>query len=195
VLHECLPAGVYDRYWNEMDVLLKLPGKAHRKTVKDEFSIPKDSYTIGSGDGKSQGKDPAKMAGIVIDDQQAKKEGWWRPEFAIEGFVGVGYVFARPDTECSIRFETKSPQSGRFDVRLSYQPHSNHGPTIPVKVIAGAKTVTSKINMQKPAGEDGFASLGVFELKKDDVIAVELGTEDAGGAIYADAMQVLPLND
>ncbi|NND95813.1 MAG: FAD-dependent oxidoreductase, partial [Pirellulaceae bacterium] len=121
ILHNCTPRDVYAHYWDEMDKLLKLPGKAYRDSVHDEITIPEDALTIATGQGLSMGIDPAKLPGIVIDDSEAKKSAKWRPSISLEGFVGTNYLYARHYDNADIRFETKAPKTARFDIRIAYQ--------------------------------------------------------------------------
>jgi len=43
VERNCTPREVYERYWSEMETLLKLPGKARRKSIRDKQVAPGDT--------------------------------------------------------------------------------------------------------------------------------------------------------
>ena len=45
--------------------------------------------------------------------------------------------------------------------------------------------------MQKPAKTEAFTSLGTFALTKDESVTVKLSTENAGGNVHADAVQLI----
>ncbi|MDB4439850.1 FAD-dependent oxidoreductase, partial [Planctomicrobium sp.] len=77
VAHNCFPRDVYERYWPELDDLLKLPGKAYRTSVDVEFTIPDDALPLASEYGPAPGLDPKKLPGIVVDDREAKKSAGW----------------------------------------------------------------------------------------------------------------------
>ena len=62
---------------SELDELLKLPGKAHRRTVFDEIIVPDNGPPLAGAFGPMTGIDPAKLAGVVIDDKQATRTGKW----------------------------------------------------------------------------------------------------------------------
>ncbi len=94
VLHDCTPRDVYQRYWSEMDALLKLPGRAHRKTVDAEFEIPSNSLPLSSASGPPTGMDPAKLDGIVVDDTKAERSGAWTAGTGLKGYVGWSYLYA-----------------------------------------------------------------------------------------------------
>jgi hypothetical protein len=61
-------------------------------------------------------------------------------------------------------------------------------------VISSGGEKTLRIDMRKPAPlEHGFISLGKFDLRSGETVAVVVGSEDAGGTVHADAIQVLPV--
>lgn len=193
IKNDCLPYAVYERYWSQMDELLKLPGKAFRKTIQDAFVIPEDSLPLASSIGPPTGLDPSKLEGIVIDNRQAQAQGKWTSGEGLKGYVGYDYVYAAPKSGATIRFEWKADRAGPFEIRLSYQPHENRGNKVPVQVTAGSKTADFKINMkEKPTLPNQFVSLGVFTVEKDQTIAVTLTAGDAGGNVHADAVQIIP---
>jgi hypothetical protein len=195
VLHDCLPRQVYTHYWPEMDVLLKLPGKAHRKTVYDDFIIPADALPLAGAHGPMTGLDPAKLAGLVIDDKQATKTGKWIEGTGLQGFVGWNYVYAGANSSASIRFDAKVPQTGRYDILIAYQPHPNRGSQVPVSVLTNGKTNRFKVNMRLPPEATGFKSLGQFELKAGAPLSVVFSTENAGGYVHADAVQIVRVDE
>lgn len=196
ILKDCLPRGVYESHWSEMDKLMKLPGKARRSSVHDEIVIPADAMELASPNGpkkpvSNRGIDPAKLPGLIIDDVAAKRTGNWTEGTGLAGFVGSNYLYN--NGEGSVRFEFKAPNSGRHEIRLSYQPHENRGDRVPVHVDLGNGNLTkTRLNMQvKPPLKSGFISLGEFQLDAQQTVAVVLSTEDAGGHVHADAVQVI----
>ena len=68
-----------------------------------------------------------------------------------------------------------------FGVNIKYSVHS----------VEGEKT--TRINMREAAPlPDGFISLGEFNFKTGQAAAVVIATDDAGGTVHADAIQILP---
>lgn len=195
VANDCGPREVYTRFWSQMDELLKLPGKAHRDNVHAEFIIPDDALTLGGPDGPPTGLDPSKLEGVVLDDTKAKILGDWTEGTGLKGYVGWGYRYASANSGASIRFEGKAPATGRIQIRLAYQPHQNRGTTVPVSVNAGGKSVDVIVNMKTPPGDQGFISLGQFDLEQDDVITATISTKKSGGIVHADAIQLVRLQD
>ncbi len=194
VLRDCFPRDVYQRYWSDLDALLKLPGKAYRKNVHEDFIIPDDALPLASPRGPMEGLDPAKLPGLVLDDQQAVKTGKWTSGTGLKGFVGYGYLYAgsKPVSTCTWTF--KVPMSGKFDLRIAYQPHENRGSKVPVTVTSEDQTITTRVNMNRPPPlKNGFVSVARLKLRQGESLRVTISSEDAGGLAHADAVQLIPL--
>ena len=194
VLKNCDPRGVYESHWSEMDKLLKLPGKARRKTVHDEIEIPEDALPLAPAYGpttrsSNKGVPVNKLQGLVIDDVAASKTGNWTTGTGLAGFIGPHYLYG---TEGSIRYDFKLPTRGEFEVRLAYQPHENRGNKVRAVVEFDGKAETRLVNMREKAPlPNGFVSLTTINGKKDAPGSVTLLTEGAGGNVHADAVQIL----
>lgn len=193
VIHDCTPRDVYERYWNELDTLLKLPGKARRESVAAEIIVPSDSLPLADASGPPTGIDPAKLDGVVVDDTKAHRTGAWNAGTGLKGYIGWSYVYAANDSGATIRFDLAAPEAGKYELRLAYLQHENRGPRVPVTVqIAGGSPQLRTIDMTKaPPIEGAFVSLGQFEFNKGDKLSVTLATDDAGGYVHADAVQLL----
>jgi hypothetical protein len=192
-LQSCTPRDVYERYLDELNKLLGLPGKARRETVSSEIVIPKDIPPLAGAYGPPTGIDPAKLPGLVIDDLDAQKTGTWTEGTGLKGYVGYHYLYAGAGSKSTITFRFKADGAGPRDIRIAYQPHENRGDKVPVTLTTSAGTKSFKINMrEKPPIDDGFVSLGIFPLKAGEEVSVVIGTEGAGGNAHADAVHVLP---
>ena len=197
VLKECSPREVYSQHWDAMDALLKLPGKARRNTIEDEIVIPSDVMPLAESHGspkderpKHKGLDPRKLEGLVVDDAQAKATGNWTNSTTLAGFVGSNYRYASGDAE--IDFEFKAPATGRFEIRVAYQPHKNRGTHVPVKVQIGHRSEAITVDMTKsPTLKNGFISLGDYSMTKGEKGIVTIGTKGARGIVHADAVQIV----
>jgi FAD dependent oxidoreductase/Pyridine nucleotide-disulphide oxidoreductase len=209
VLHNCLPRDVYENYWDEMDELLKLPGKAYRKKVGDEFTIPDDALPSATSKGVIPNDLAKLLPGVVIDNLEAESTGDWTHGGGLKGFLGADYQYASPNSDASIRFKSKAPKAGRYQIRIAYQPHENRGKRVPVTVATDSKTTQYRVDMtvppQNPAATttpqtraslaaQQFYTLGEFTLVKDENITVMLTTEDAGGLVHADAVQIVAVS-
>ena len=188
----CSPREVYTNYLSELDKLLNLPGKARRATTTDEITIPKDILPLAGKFGPATGLDIAKLKGIVVDDKDAVRKGKWTVGTGLKGYVAYGYQYAGANSKSSMRFEVKVPKAGKYEIRIAYREHPNRGKTVPVKVIVEGTATESRVNMtQPPKLENGFHSLGVFEIGASKTAVVEISTKESSGTVHADAVQVL----
>lgn len=193
VLRDCSPRDVYAKHLPELKQLLQLPGQARRDSVSSEIVLPK-VIPPARPEGPPTGLDPEKLPGVVVDDTQAEKVGSWTHGEGLKGFVGYGYVYASPNSKASIRFTAKVEKTGRYEIRLAFQPHENRGTTVPVSWKSPSNEQQLKINMrQKPALDGGFVSLGETSLKAGESCVVTLTTENSGGIVHADAVQLVPV--
>jgi hypothetical protein len=207
VQHSCTPRDVYANYLDELKVLMNQPGQARRATVNDPINpsapLPYDANATGGrakshsrkGEGGAAGLDPKKLAGVVVDDNQAKLTGEWSTGASLSGYVGDGYRYTGASQAVSARFEFKVPAAGRYEVRFRYSAHENRCPAVTATVVSGDGERAVTLN-QTEAGtlEHGFASLGTFSFAPGTtgsvVIAAKAGAE---GNVAIDAIQVMPV--
>ena len=193
--HDCLPRDVFAQHWDKMEELLRLPGVARRSTVVDPIEIPSDALPLAGKYGPMTGITPETLPGIVIDDVDAEKEGTWTEGTGLSGYVGWHYLYASPDSGATIEFLTTTPAAGRFAVRAAYQPHANRGTHVRIDVTVGDQRQRVVIDMTKPAPDGGFVTLGTYNLQSETPIAVKFLTDDSGGIVHADAVQVMAVDD
>ena len=192
VLHDCSPRDVYEKHLPELLKLFELPGKARRETVKDEFVIPDDALDLAGPHGVAPGILPSKLAGVVVDDREAKKSGPWTAGTGLKGFIGWSYLYAGQNSGASIEFAVKVPAAGTYDLRVAYLAHENRGATVPVSVIIGDAVTSTHIDMrQAPPLPDNFISLGKFALQPGVPARIVLSAKGAGGNVHADAVQAI----
>ncbi|MBA4032343.1 MAG: NADH-dependent oxidoreductase [Planctomyces sp.] len=190
-LHDCQPRDVYESYWKEMDVLLNLPGKARRESISGDVVIPADAMSLPG----PPGLDPAKLDGVVIDNRDAKVTGNWTSGSGLNGYVGYEYLYAQQNTGAKIAYPWKAGEEGLVSFRLIYGPHENRGTKVPVTIRIGETSKVVTVDMTKtPTGKDGSYELGQFPVRKGEAVTVELGTENAGGFVHADAVQLVKIN-
>ncbi len=143
----------------------------------------------------STGIDPAALAGVVVDDQQAVFTGAWTASRSTPGYVHQGYRHdgdAR-DGRAAARFEADGLPTGRYEVRLAYTPHANRSTQARVVVRhAEGETVVVVDQRAVPPIDGVFKSLGVFAFDADTPAVVVLSNHDADGYVIADAVQWLP---
>lgn len=194
VLQSCTPRDVYERYLDNLKELLTLPGKARRETVSSEITIPDDALPLAGPTGPMEGIDPAKLKGLAFDDRDAKKTGKWTEGTGLKGFIAHGYLYASPSSNSTITWNFKSPDTGRFDVRVSYLPHENRSSSVKVMVRSDAGESSNTLNMKVAAPlENDFASLGQFQFQKGESVTVVITTDGSNGNVHADGLQIVPV--
>ena len=205
VQKECLPRDVYQRYWDEMEQLLQLPGKAYRSSVSEKFVVPEDSMQLATSRGPMIGLNPGKLRGIVIDDAQAKKTGKWTKGTGLKPFVAWGYQYAAETPEgqspATITFPAKMKQGGRFHLGYAFQPHPNRGTAVKLQIQfqRSGEKVTEQVTVDlsqppEPKGklDKGFHFLKTIEIDANSQLVVTANSTQAGGLLHADAVQLIP---
>jgi hypothetical protein len=199
--HLCTPREVYQNYLDELKDLMSRPGASRRDSLNGELYVPADArkfppvrpLTVEQLLGASDGLNPAKLEGIIIDDAQAKFTGSWSHPGSLTGFVGRGYRYAQPNSNATARFEFTVPASGRFEVRYANQPHENRASNARLTVTSaeGSREVTVNLR-EKPPIPPTFVSLGIYSFEAGRTYAVEISAQGANGLLHADAVQVVP---
>ncbi|XAL98907.1 FAD-dependent oxidoreductase [Phycisphaeraceae bacterium D3-23] len=143
----------------------------------------------------SRGLDPKTLAGVVVDDEDARFVGEWTHSQSTPGFVHNGYRHdgdAR-DGEASARFHTNALSPGRYEVRLAYTPNANRSRTTRVTVHhGGGESVVTVDQRAAPPIDGAFVSLGVFAFEDGTPATVVVTNAGADGYVIADAVQWLP---
>lgn len=201
IRHGCEPRDVYERYLGELQELMNQYGVMRRDTVEGKFYIPEGVKPPAPPQVSAEGAvkeikffDPAKMEGIVIDDEQARRTGSWAFGAGLENFIGVGYHYLGGKSKGSARFEFSVPANGRYEVRFAYQPHQNRTDKAPVAVYSAEGVKIIEVNQKAPAPvAPTFCSLGVFDFEhgKPGVVVVS-SDGNVSGNLAIDAIQVLP---
>jgi hypothetical protein len=137
--------------------------------------------------------DPAKLAGVVVDDDAAKLTGAWTVGTVVPPYLGPGY---RHDAnghkgELSARFEAKLPAAGRYEVRVSYTTNPNRATNVPVTIAHGGGDEVIKLDQRKPPAIDGaWQSLGTYAFGETGAVTISNAGTD--GFVIADAVQFVP---
>jgi hypothetical protein len=191
--HNATPRDVYHNYWDELDALLKLPGRARRATLDDPFEVkgppppPVDMATSAHGTPLSS------LKGIVIDNKQAKLTGKWGSSTGLTPHMGADYQYAGRGSGAKARFEFTVPATGRYEIRFATAPHENRATNTPITIRSadGEKKLT--VNQKVPGPLDKtWIVLGVFRFDAGQPGIVEVGTDGVDGNAHIDAVQVLP---
>jgi hypothetical protein len=134
--------------------------------------------------------DPAKLGGIVVDDDTAEATGAWTRSASAGPFVGNGYLHDNNEEQGKrkVRFTPNLPRAGKYEVRLFYSPNPNRA-TNALIVVKSADGEKSVLVNQKQAHNGKGVSLGVFAFDAGKVGHVEVRNDGANGYVIADAVQ------
>ena len=192
VRHHTSPRGVYEQYLDILKDLMSQPGAMRRDTIEGSLYLPANAKKLPETSLSADSIDPKKLDGLVIDDKDAELNGKWAHGEGLKPYVGDHYSYGS-DKNASARFAFSVKETGKYEVRIYFQPHANRAKTAPVTVLSsdGEKVVT--VDQSKPAnGKQGAHSLGTFTFNAGEEAAVIFRTEGAGGNVHLDAVQVLP---
>ena len=138
---------------------------------------------------------PDQLPGIVIDDEQATRQGKWISSSANGGYVGTGYRHDgdQRNGQSIARFDAKIPKAGKYEVRLSYPPNNNRSSKVRVEIVHAEGSKIEWINQKKePEIDSMFVSLGEFSFNDTKPAAVIISNAEANGYVIVDAVQWLP---
>ncbi len=138
--------------------------------------------------------DPAKLDGIVIENEQAEKRGEWGESVSVGPFVGSGYLHdgneAKGKLSLTYRAKLKPEQQGKtYVVRAYFTPNQNRATNVPVAIEHQDGKAEVKWNQRK-AVEKPFSELGKFTFAEEAVVVIS--TEGTDGYVVADAVQLVP---
>ncbi len=90
----------------------------------------------------------------------------------------------------SATFATQLPETGTYEIRISYTPHPNRATNALVLIETTDGTKSLRINQRKKPTTDGpFLSLGHFQLGKHGKVTIS--NQGADGHVIVDAVQWL----
>ncbi len=142
-------------------------------------------------------KDASELPGIVVDTRSAEVVGQWTQSTSVPSYVGNGYLHDG-DAEKgrkSVTFRADLPQSGEYEVRLSYAAGTNRATHVPINVTYDGGAATVYVNQREQPAHDGlFCPLGTFRFANDQTAVVTVANEGAAdGHVIADAVQFVPV--
>ena len=195
--NQCTPRDVYERYYPELQELMKQPGAARRKTVQDAITLP-TGYVPPPAEKQGGDDGPAGLAlknlpGLSLDKSQAKLTGTWTEGHGLEGYYGTGYHYRGAKEAGAARFEFTIKDAGLYEVRVSHSPHENRATNTPVTIESADGKKTVAVNQRIAAPDKGFVSLGKYRFEPGKPAAVIIGDGPADGNVHADAVQLAPI--
>jgi hypothetical protein len=151
-----------------------------------------------TGPKHAAGIDPKSLAGVVLDDRDADRQGFDHVSTSAGPFVGDGY---RHDGNTDrgrqwARYTPDLPKAGRYEVRLSYSPDPNRATNVPVTVTHADGKASATVNQRRPPDRDrAFVSLGTFRFDTGRAGSVEVRNDGVDGYVIIDAVQWLPVGE
>ncbi len=141
--------------------------------------------------------DPAKLAGIVVDETEAKLIGQWQYSTHTPPYVGLGYLHDMKAGKGakSATFTPALPKAGWYEVRLAHCHNVRRTAKAPVIIRhADGETVVHVNQQEQPEIEHLFRSLGTFRFAagRDGWVRVSNEGTERDKVVIADAVQFLP---
>lgn len=136
------------------------------------------------------------LAGIVIDDTDAKLTGFETHSTSTSKFVAAGY---RHDGNTAkgqqtAVFKLKFPDAGNYEIRLSYSPHPNRATNVPVTIQhAGGESIVQVNQQAAPALNGLYHPVGRFSFEADKEYSVEISNRNTDGYVVIDSMQAVKI--
>jgi hypothetical protein len=138
-----------------------------------------------------------RLAGIVIDDESARKNGDWVESHSVAPNVGDAYIHDNnvEKGSMSVTFTPDIPEAGNYELIFISTPNPNRASNVPVLVsIAGnerAVVEEKRIPVNEKTG--AFHSLGKFKLPKGAGTRVTISNKDTDGYVVVDGLQCVPV--
>ncbi|MEX1095836.1 MAG: DUF1553 domain-containing protein [Planctomycetales bacterium] len=143
---------------------------------------------------RNQPLDPALLAGIVLDDGEAKLAGDWTASTFNAFRVGKQYLHdenAR-DGKKSVEFTATLPAAGEYEIRFAYNSGPTRASNAPVTIRHAQGETTVHLDQRRPGGIGGlFASLGRYSFDATVPAVVTVANTDTDGFVIVDAIQFL----
>ncbi len=131
------------------------------------------------------------VAGIVVDDSQAKKVGDWMDSTASKIYIGEGYTHDKSEGkgDKTLTFQPENVPAGKYEVRLAYSPGMSRSDAVPVTVHSADGEKTVMVNMKEnPSIQGRFVTLGEYKFEKNGQCYVVISNEGTKGHVTADAI-------
>ena len=191
VRHQTSPRGVYEQYLDNLKDLMKQPGAMRRDGIEGQLYLPANAAKLPEL--VVDYIDPAKLEGLVIDDEEAELTGNWSVGEGLKPHLAKGYRYTGA-AGASARFPFSVKESGTYEVRIAWQPHENRSKSVPVSVLSAEGQKDFTVDQSKKAElANGFHSLGKFKFEAGAEAAVTFRTDGAKGNVHLDCVQVLPV--
>ena len=90
------------------------------------------------------------------------------------------------------RFVVEVPETGEYEVRVSYTPNPNRASAAKVRIVAADGEHIINVNQRKkPPIDEMFISLGSYEFREGTPAEIVISNEEADGYVVVDAVQLI----
>jgi hypothetical protein len=141
--------------------------------------------------------DPAKLGGVVVEEDDAAGAELWITSNSESPFVGLGYRHDRNQFkgQRKAKYVPNLPRAGEYEVRMFYAPSRTRASNVPVTIeSAGGKIATLQVDQRTTEGNsERGRSLGVFHLDAGRGGSVTVSNDGTDGTVIIDAVQFLPV--
>lgn len=190
-----------------IDTPLPLDGEAESEMQKHEkqvtalteqiATLKDDLRDAGSADLRSNKTISASdLPGIVVDDTEAQKIGFWKTSTHFGPFIGQSYVSDNNEAkgEKTITFTPKLPKAGRYEIRVAFNAGPNRAESATATILHadGEDLKSFKLATGNLKGLQ-FASLGTFRFEANGQGFVLITNAASQGYVTVDAVQFLPV--
>lgn len=135
------------------------------------------------------------LPGVVVDDSEAQKVGFWKQSRLYPPFIAGGYCHDHNEGkgEKTLTFTPKLPAAGKYEVRLAYIAGPGRALRIPATIFHadGEELIYFRQATESLKGLQ-FVSLGTFRFEKTGQNFVMISNAGAEGYVTVDALQFLP---
>lgn len=139
--------------------------------------------------------DPKSLAGIVLDDADAKLEGAWAHADSFHPHLGTGYLHdhRKGDGKATATFQFTVPKTGRYQVGMAYSAHPTRATQVPILFRSGPHETTLTVDQTQslPPGAM-FRPIGTVALQAEVESTAIVINKDTDGFVILDALQLLP---
>lgn len=164
------------------------------KKVGDE--IKKLQTALKGQEDKAAMRVPSRLAGITVDNTDAKFVGMWKASVFTKPYVGDGYVHddKTGKGEKSATFTPLLLKGGEYEVLVSYTATKGRATNVPITIKGSDGEKTVIINQEEPPKIDGlFRSLGKYKFDAGDKGTVTISNKGTVGHVIVDAVRFIPV--
>jgi hypothetical protein len=170
--------------------------KAHEAKLKKlRDALAKAKAELKGAEDRATMRVPARLAGVVVDDKDAKLVGQWKASTFSRPYVGEGYKHddRSGKGEKSATFTPDLPKAGDYEVFLSYTPGAGRATNIPVTITHAGGTAELKVDQTRKPTLDGlFHPVGTFRFDAGKAGSVTISNKGTTGHVILDAVRFVP---